>query len=345
MDVILNLVIKFLFGNPEMQINYAWMIPTAMIASSLIPTLLNKGGSKKLPATTVTQEPMMTKEQQDAMNMLLSYGKTGKWGGTDYTPGEQYTGKMGEYGMTGAETKGQELLSSLLGKGTEIGYDKLGLGQEELKKLYAGDVYDPYSETGLYKGFKRNVLKEASEAQDRLKRGAAYTGDLYSRDVVKRAGDIEEEAQASLQDKMAELYDVHAGRRFAGIPMALQADKQAFDIERGKAATEQGLGLQSIQASQQFGDLSRVLADIEAKEKYGEWIRGRKEVGDERTQQMGATKTVAGGTQWGAKNLTLPETYYNEPSPWSEVLNQLMKVGAEGLGKYGESAGWFKAKP
>lgn len=301
-----------------------WAIPAAMIVSSLLGTMLDK--KKSAGTTTVTQEPLMTPQQQSAMNMLLKYGKTGRWG--DFKAGEAYPDKLGEYGMTGAETQGQDVLSSLLGKDTTIDYDKLGLGQEELKKLYAGDVYDPYSEKGLYKGFKRNVLKEAEEATDRLKQGAAYTGNLYSRDVVTRAGDIQEEAQASLQDKMAELYDVNVGRRFAGIPMALQADRQAFDISRGKAVTEQGLGLEKVQASQQFGDLSRVLADIEAKEKYGEWLRGRKEVGG----QIGATERVSQGTEWGAKNLTIPNTA--EPSAWSGVLNMLMKVGTSSLGQY-----------
>lgn len=318
----------------------AVLIPAAMIASSVIPALLNKNKSSEGASSMTTQQPLLTPEQQEAMNMLLNYSKTGQWGGSDYKPGESYTGKLGEYGMTGAEQTGQNILSSLLGKDTNIAYDKLGLGESELKKLYASDVYDPYSETGLYKGFKRNVLKEASEATDRLKRDAAYAGNLYSRDVVNRMGDVQEEAQASLQDKMAEMYDTYTGRKLSLIPTALSADKQAYDIASGKAVTEQGLGLNQIQASQQFGNLSRMLADLEAKEKYAEWIRGRKEVGDELTSRIGAAGSVLGRT--GTVQTSTDAAA--EESPWSGVLNALMQVGAYGLGKYGESAGWFTAK-
>lgn len=310
-----------------------WMIPAAMIVSSILPALLgkNKGGSGS--SKTTTSQPLLTPEQQEAMNMLLNYSKTGRWG--SYQAGQKYSGKLGEYGMTEPEMEGQNILSSLLGKDTNIAYNKLGLGEEELKKLYAGDTYNPYNENGLYKGFKRNVLKEASETTDALKRNAAYTGDLYSRDVVNRMGKVQEEAQSSLQDKMAELYNTYTGRKLEMIPTALNADKQAYDIAQNKITTEHGLGLDKIRASQQFGNLSRVLADIEAKEKYAEWLRTRKEVGD----TINAAGTILGKT--GSINVETGGE--EEVSPWAGVLNALMQVGSYGLGKYGESAGWFSA--
>jgi len=81
---------------------------------------------KSKKGTTITQEPMQTTEQKDMMKMLSEFAKTGKFG--DYQAGEGYTGKLGEYGMTGVEGEGQtrimEMLRNLPGM--------FGAGKEQL---------------------------------------------------------------------------------------------------------------------------------------------------------------------------------------------------------------------
>jgi hypothetical protein len=309
------------------------------ILASVAGTLMTKNKKNTSPGTTVTQEPLTTPEQQKALDMLLNYSKTGQWGGSTYTPGETYGGATGNYDMTGMEQAGQDKLMSMLSGGTGINYDSLGLAQDELKKLLGGNTYDPYSETGLFKGFKRNAQKEAADATDMLKRNAAFSGNLYSRDTVKQMGKVQENTGNALQDKLAELYDTYTGRRLTGVNQALNAQ----EVANQTATANQNIGLNQISATQEYGKLSRVLADQEAKDKYSAWLQQRKEMGDSQLNQISAARDVAGGTQWGAKSVTLPSTYSNEPSPWADVLNQMMKFGTEGLGKYGESAGWYKA--
>ena len=67
---------------------------------------------KSKEGTTITQTPMQTTEQTDMMRMLAEFAKTGKFG--DYQAGEAYTGKLGEYGMTGLEGEGQSKMMDML---------------------------------------------------------------------------------------------------------------------------------------------------------------------------------------------------------------------------------------
>ena len=235
-------------------IGAAGAVGSSMISGS------NSGGD----GTTLTQEPMLTPEQKKAMSMLSNYAKTGQWGGGAYQAGEDYDGKLGEFQMTDTEKSGQDMLTKLMNT-AGIG-EMFDLGKTEIKDLLATDKYDPYSKTGVYGGYKKNVLREEQESSDRLKRDLAVTGDLYSTNTGKEMGLLKERSQDQLSSKLAELYDVYGQRKLQGAETAAQMGIQEQQSEVGK------IGL-----SQSLGSLDRLLKDAEAKTKYADWIRGREE--------------------------------------------------------------------
>lgn len=292
-----------------------WLIPALMVAGGLLGRSTAK---PKVEKETIKQEPMYTPEQKSAMSMLLNVARSGKYG--DFTFGEPYTGKMGEYGMTPTETAGQNRLLSLVGKDVTMP-DLYGAGAGEIKSLLGTGKYDPYSEKGVFSGFKRNVLKEAHEAQGRLAQTKAITGSLYSRDFGRQSRKLQEETGQQLSDKLAELYDTFAQRKLSGSQLALTA---GLDEARTKEAMETG----RIRLSQQFGGLDRVLKDKEAKDVYEAWLRQR----EERVKPLVYAGGVAGASvPYSAKEMPVTTV---TPSPWQNFFDTVTGVGSNLLGMY-----------
>ena len=266
---------------------------------------------------TIKQEPMLTPEQQAAMGMLTEFAKTGKWGQTGFKAGQAYEGKLGEYDMTEIEKLGQNKLLELVA-GTMPEMFQLGKG--EIKDLLATDKYDPHSKTGVYGGFKKDVLREAQEASDQLKRQMSITGDTYSTANIQEHGKLAERTHDTLSNKLAELYDTYAQRRLAGAQTAAQMGIQ-----------EEGMTTGRIGLSQSLGALGRVLKDAQAKDKYKDWLRGRAEWGE----AISAAKSVMGtNVPYGVKELTTPDS----PSPFSQLLNTGLQIAGNIAGSY--LGGW-----
>jgi len=293
----------------------AWGLPLAMIASA---GLSGYFGSKRQGGQTVSQGPMYTPEQQEAMQLLLGFGKRGRYRG--YTAGESYGGPLGAYDMTDIERGGQDRLMDLLK--SPIGDVEYGtMGMDQLKKLFEGDKFDPYSEKGLYKGYKKQALREGKEAQDRLKRGMAVTGDLYSTATGKESGLLEERTSENLQNTLAELYDRYAGRQYGAIPWALQGEQAKAQFGLQERGQREGMEMGRIGASQQYGGLQRMLEDLKAKDMYAEWVRSREESKD----PLKVLQGLAGqNTPFGATDVTVPGAYGT--SPWQQVFSQLTGI-------------------
>jgi len=259
--------------------------------------------------TTITQEAMQTDEQKDAMKMLSDFSKTGKFG--DYRADEGYTGKLGEYGQTGLEQAGQNKIMSMLSGGSPEIFEA---GKGTILDLLTSDKFDPYSENGIYSGFKKQTLREADEASDRLKRNMAITGDLFSTAQGKEQGLLQERTHGTLTDKLAQLYDTFAQRKLAGAQTAANM-----------GIAERGMESDAARMSQQFGQLERMLKDAEAKDKYSEWMRKRQS----QQQTIDAAKALFNkDVPYGVKSYTTADS----ASPFSKILNA-------GLGAAGTAFG------
>lgn len=267
-----------------------FVLPAAMMGASAVGSLFAK--SKKVP---------IPREQIDAWNALLDFGRTGKIG--NYEAGANYGGDLGNYDKSNIETQGQSKLMDLLQSGRPELFDA---GTNELKNLLTTDTYNPYSETGLYKGFSDSVDRATREGSDALKRSAAFSGSLYSRDTIKRLGNLQEQGQQQKSSRLAELYDTFAQRRLSAVPMAFQAGQSQEALDQGR-----------IGAAFQYGGLDRSLLDAKAKGEYADFIRKQ----GEKQAQIGAYQSVAGG---------YPGQQYT-PSPYEGVLQMLGTIGGYGL--------------
>ena len=201
-----------------------------------------------------------------------------------------------------------------------------GMGNEELTKLLRGDKFDPYNEKGTYTGFKKKTERELGEAQDRLKQNMAYSGDLYSSQMGKESGLLQERGQDILSSKLAELYQDYTNKQIGAIPWAMQADQFKDEMGMKEKALNEDIAMGRIGASQTYGATQRLLDDLKAKDMYTEWKRSH----EDKKEPLKALGLVSGtSTDWGAKSMTAPG--YTAPSPWSEVLNNALMLGAQYL--------------
>ncbi len=256
---------------------------------------------------TVTQEAMLTDEQKEAMRMLSSLSKTGKFGGINL--GEGYGESLGEFKKSDLEGQSQNRIKAMLESGSP---EMLNLAKDEIKGLLTGQ-FDPNDPKGIYSGFKKETLRSAGEQSDALKRRLAVTGDLYSTAHVREQGDLAERTHDNLTNSLAGLYDRYADRR-------LQGAQTAGNL----GISEQGLELDRIGAASESGSLTRMLKDAEAKSKYAEWQRGR----SEKMGQIDAAKTVlAKQVPYGVKEFTS-----ESPSVFSNLLNTGLSAASKSFG-------------
>lgn len=269
------------------------------------------GFFSKKKGTTITQEEMLTPEQKAALASLSSFSQTGKFG--NYQAGEAYAGDLGDFKMTDIEQLGQNKLRDLVSGNLP---EMFNLGADEIKKLLTTDNYDPYSETGVYKGFATNVNRAAGEESNTLARNLAVTGDLYSTENARQQGLLSERTTLAKQNKLAELYDTFAQRKLAGA-------ETAVDIGTKQEAINQG----RIGLSQSLGSLQRLLNDAQAKAQYADYLRGRTEM----QGTIDAAKSVlAKDVPYGVKSFTTPDS----ASPFSNLLNAGLNLAGQAAGAY-----------
>lgn len=318
-------------------------------------TAIATGGLSELPklfggkTSTATQVPLETTEQQQARQMLMTFAQTGRLGSftagdaiSGYTPGAAlpeadklssvYGQPMGDYGMTGLESAGQNKLQALLNSGNPEVFNS---GTTAINNLLTGDKFDPYSSTGEFSGYKADAERQAQDAADALKRNSAFGGTLYNSDTTRSLGRLGEVTSTNLQNKLAELYQTYVQNKISAIPLALQAGQTQENMAQGRIA-----------ASQQYGGLSRVLNDTNLQRQYqevlrantagaGEAVRRRGEVTADasrrRTEQqlpLNVLSSVAGQNA----NFGVPSVEVPVANPWDKVLDLLAKAGGSALG-------------
>jgi hypothetical protein len=291
----------------------AWL-PLLTGASLLGQVLSGKDGGSQTSTNTVTNQ--MSDEQKKALQMVMNAVSSGSLGGARL--GEGYGGNLGSYGMSGLEGAGQNKLMALLQNPASMS-SLYNSGKDEITKILSGDTYNPYSDTGVYGGYKKNVMKDLQENSDVLKRNAAFGGDLYSKNTINRLGDLNESAQDQLSGKLAELYDTFAQRRIGAANTALSAGA-------GETQLLNNIENNKIGMSQQYGALERQLADAKAKDAYNAWQTARNEkIGT----TAGMLNSLAGNNAGSSTttSLTMPTV-----SPWQRLFDTGTNIGLNLMG-------------
>lgn len=245
------------------------------------------------------QVPLETPEQRAARQKLMGFADTGTFG--NFTAGAEVPLGYGDYGITGIEKQGQTALQDLLNQGLPSGYAQGDAALADYLKT------DPTDVSAQYDPFKTQVQRQIKESNRALKRNAGFTGNLYSTDTIRNLGDIEARGNETLTAQLANLTDSALNRRLQAIPLAYQS---------GEA--QQAAKLNQIQASQQYGALTRQLNDASIKARDAELLRRRQEL----QLPIDAAKTVAGQTA----NYGVPSI---NTSPYGDLLGLVGQIGGQ----------------
>lgn len=247
------------------------------------------------------QVPLETAEQRAARQKLMGFANTGTFG--DFTAGAEVPLGYGDYNMTGIESQGQSALQDLLNQGLPSQYAAGDAALADYLKT------DPTDIAAQYDPFKAQVQRQMKESDRALKRNAGFAGNLYSTDTIRGLGDIQARGNETLTSEMARLTDSALNRRLQAIPLAYQS---------GEA--QQAAKLNQIQASQQYGGLTRQLNDASIKARDAELLRRRQEL----QLPIDAAKTVAGQTA----NYGVPSI---NTSPYGDLLGLVGQIGGQYL--------------
>jgi len=266
--------------------------------SVIIPALTSLAGSMLQPKQgSVSLESQETPEQKNARKQLAAMS------------GSTYGGALGSYDMTDIEKQGLGKLQAILSQAQPI---TSRLGSEEVQRVLGTSAYDPYAEKGIYSGLKRNVMKEAGEAENILNRQAAMTGGLRSTGLETEKGKLVQETSGKLSDILGQLYQQYGNQRL-----------QAAQLGSQMGAQEQQQELAEVQASQTMGNLERMLKDAEAKDKYAAWQ-------NEQGQKLKSLSATLGyQPQYGLNQLP---TY--EANPWTKLIDTSIDIFGKNLGKW-----------
>lgn len=273
----------------------------ATIAMLAAPTVAaSVGGLFKKKKTS--QVPLETPEQRAARQKLLGFANTGQFG--DFQAGAEVPLGFGDFNATGIEQQGLSSLQQLLGSGIP---DQFKMGDAALQDLLATS---PQQIENQFNPFKTQVQRQIGESNAALKRNAGFAGNLYSTNTIQNLGDVQARGNETLTSQLANLTNEALNRRLSAIPLAYQS---------GQA--QEGINLGRIQASQQFGGLTRQLNDASIKARDAEILRRRQEL----QLPIQAAQTVAGqGSNFGIPSV--------ETSPYQDLLNMVGQVGGQYAG-------------
>lgn len=265
----------------------------------------------KSRSSTTTLDPMLTKEQLQAQQMLQQLGATGSAGGLNL--GEAYDGSLGNFDMTGMESMSGNRLYDLLNSGTPEG---INTARNTLTTL-SDTKFNPDDPSSGFAAYSRQVARATGDANDALNREAAITGDRFSTSIGRQKSDLGAQQSDILATKLGELYNASQNR-------ALQAAQGLGGLE----ATNENINQSRIGAGFQYGGLERDLANAEAQAKMKEFNRQRQE----KLSRIDILNNVFNkNVQFGQMSTTK-----EQPSIFSSILGQVNPlVGSYNTAKYG----------
>lgn len=179
--------------------------------------------------------------------------------------GEQYGGPLvaalSKYEQTGLDQLGTYLDQPLPSEGTLY-----TSAVDEITKTLAGD-YDP-SKSEYYQAYKNAVMRELEESKDRLKASTSARDKYFGGGRIATEGELEESAVGDLALIMGQLAEQERMNRLNVLDPALQYSQFA-----------EAAPMTRIAASQEFGDLPRLIEQAEMDADYQEWMRALNDLG------------------------------------------------------------------
>lgn len=263
--------------------------------------------------STTTLDPMLTKEQLQAQQMLAQLASTGSYGGINL--GEAYNGSLGDFNQTGTEQLAGSNLMQLLQSG---GSQSAGFNtaRNTLTDL-ANTKFNPDDPSSGYAAYSRQVARSGNVANDAINREAAITGDRFSTSIGRQKADLGAQQSDILATKLGELYNTAQNR-------SLQAAQGLGNLE------QQGnqVDTNNLQQGFNYGGLQRDLNNMEAQAKYSEFMRQR----DEKLKQIDIGGELFNrNVQFGQMSTTT-----KAPSIFSSIYGQVNPfVGSYNTAKYG----------
>lgn len=266
----------------------------APVAASAVSGLFGKKKTK--------QEPFYSPQQLDAINRLLDFSKTGKYG--DFQAGSEVPLGYGDFNTTDIENQGLSSLQNLISSGIP---SQFKLGDDALASILNPD---PNYIQSQFDPFKAQTERQIRDSETALKRGAGFAGNLYSTNTIKGLGDIQARGNETLTSELARLTDSALNRRLSAIPLAYQSAQAQEDINQGR-----------IGSAFQYGGLTRQLNDASIKARDNELLRRRQEL----QLPIQAAQTVAGSSA----PFGVPEV---NSSPFNDILDLVGQIGGNYLG-------------
>lgn len=247
---------------------------------------------------TVTAQPLLTKEQKEAMQALLNYGLTGR------TPSGFQAGEAADlsgfnFDIQPGEVQAQNYLSALLGPQSGI-----ATARNRLTDI-ANQEFDPSDPSTGFAAFQRQLSRATKEADDVINREAAIQGNRFGNRILEEKTDLAERQSDVIASQLGQLFNQQQNR-------ALQASQALGGLE------QTGAGI----ASQLFGvgGAQRDLQNAEAQLKYNDRQR-------QRDEQLGA---LTGLNTVFNRNVPYGVTSQEVRSP--NLFGQLLGAAGTGLG-------------
>ncbi len=271
----------------------AWVVPAITAAAAILPKLLGNGKQE--------QVPLETTEQRAARQKLMDFSNTGTFG--QFRAGEEVPLGYGDYGITGIEQQGQNALQNMLNSGISKQYSVGDAALADYLKT------DPTDVSAQFDPFNNQVNRQIADSERALKRSAGALGNLYSTDTIRGLGDIQARGNETKASQLASLTDNALNRRLQAIPLAYQS-----------AEAQQAAQLRQIDASQNYGALTRQLNDASIKARDAELLRRRNEL-----QLPIQAATAVAGQQ---ANFGVPSIQTN---PYGDLLGLAGQIGGQYL--------------
>lgn len=165
---------------------------------------------------------------------------------------------------------------------------------DEILKTLSGEEYDP-AKGEYYQAYRTGVMRELEEAKDRLAARASAGDKLFGGGRIATEGELEESAVGDLALVLGQLAERERERRLGAVGPAL-----------GLTQYEEAAPLARVAASQQFGELPRLIEQAEMDAEYQEWMRALNDLGIALDTATGLAtyqpsyflKTTGGTKQW-----------------------------------------------
>lgn len=263
------------------------------------------GGSQ-----TVTQQPMLTGQQQSLQDWLSQLAQTGSAGGLNL--GEAYHGSLGDYNQTDTQRMAGNSLQALLNSAQNNA--NYGTASSTLTGL-ANNKFNPDDPSSGYAAYSRAVARAGGVANNAINREAAITGDRYSSSIGRNKADLAAQMNDQLGSKLGDLYNTAQDR-------SLNASTALGNLTTQQQASQRANIAAGFDPSQ--GGLQNTLNNAQAQAQYAEFNRQRQE----QLQRIGIGQGVFNrNVPFGVMSQTA-----NTPSPFSGLFNAALGAAGTAFG-------------